>query len=133
MVRISGGISYNEFAGSSFNDVFAFFLNGTNVAVLSDRVTPVSINNVNNGWGANPPKNSHYYRDNSAGTSGGNPATAPFRTQMDGLTTVLRVTAAVIPGKINHIKLAIADVADYSFDSVVMIRAGSFQTGGKVV
>ena len=34
---------------------------------------------------------------------------AAINTEMDGLTTVLHVQASVIPGKPNHIKLAVAD------------------------
>jgi hypothetical protein len=40
---------YNEYANSSFNNVFGFFVNGVNYALLPDGVTPVSINNVNGG------------------------------------------------------------------------------------
>ena len=45
---------------------------------------------------------------------------------MDGLTVVLPVEASVIPGEVNHIKLAIADAGDSIFDSNVFIKAGSF-------
>ena len=37
-----GSEGYNEFTGSQFNDVFGFFLNGNNIALLPDAVTPVS-------------------------------------------------------------------------------------------
>ncbi len=41
---------YNEYTNSPFNNVFGFFLDGTNIALLPDGVTPVSINNVNGGY-----------------------------------------------------------------------------------
>jgi len=105
---------YNEFVNSSFNDVFAFFLNGQNVALIPGTSTPVTINNVNNG------KNAGFYIDNTV-----SPNPRPD-IQMDGLTTVLPVVASVNKGQVNHIKLAIADVSDSSLDSAVFIQAGSF-------
>ena len=40
---------YNEYVNSSYNDVFAFFVNGVNCATVGDPAVPVSINNINNG------------------------------------------------------------------------------------
>ncbi len=40
---------YNEYVGSEYNDLFAFFVGGTNYAVLPGTSTPVAINNVNCG------------------------------------------------------------------------------------
>src|SRR5262249_13892095 len=94
---------YNEFFNASFNDGFAFFLNGKNVALLPGTTTPVSIDNVTLGL------NSSFYINNAESTD---PTPAPLPlldTQMDGLTVVLTVTATVTPGVTNHIKLAIAD------------------------
>jgi len=101
---------YNEFVGSNFNDVFGFFVNGINYALLPNE-DPVSINNVNND------ANTEYYVDNGD---------AHLNTQMDGLTTVLTFTAPVNKGEENHIKLAIADGGDSSLDSNVFIKLGSF-------
>jgi hypothetical protein len=76
---VFGSDEYNEYVGSSFNDVFGFFLNGTaitdNVALLPGG-TPVSINNVNNG------ANSGYYIDNAGGA---------LPLEYDGLTVPLQV------------------------------------------
>jgi hypothetical protein len=101
---------YNEFVGSSFNDVFGFFINGTNCATLPND-DPVTINTINNNT------NSTFYIDNTDGH---------LSTEMDGLTTVLTCTASVTPGATNHIKLAIADVSDERYDSAVFLQAGSF-------
>ncbi len=118
---VFGSEEYNEFV-NSINDVFAFFLNGNNVALVPGTNTPVSINNVN------LTTNSQFYINNAlAGGSDPTPATPPLLdTQLDGLTTVLTVTAAVNSGVTNHIKLAIADASDGILDSDVFIKSGSF-------
>lgn len=113
---------YNEYVNTSFNDVFGFFLDGTNIALLPDGVTPVSINNVNNGnpLGTNASNPSLY---NNNDLQDGGPF---FDTEADGFTVVLSATAALTPGP-HHIKLAIADAGDRILDSWVMIEGGSFQ------
>ncbi len=109
---------YAEYANTQFNDVFAFFINGVNYALIPGTSIPVSINTVNNGNpqpGQDPtPHNASFYRANVS-----------YDTQMDGLTTRLTLQADVIRGQTNHIKLAIADVADHVYDSAVFIKAGS--------
>lgn len=120
---VFGSEEYNEYV-FAYNDVFGFFLNGTNVALLPDGTTAVSIDNINNYV------NADFYRDNAQGGAGGDANNSPFNTQLDGMTTVLSVSSHVIPGITNHIKLAIADTRDYVLDSVVMIRARSFKTAG---
>lgn len=104
---------YNEWVGSSFNDVFGFFLNGTNVALVPGSSAIVSVNSINNG------SNASYYVDNAAGVR---------PTAMDGLTMVLTISAPVNNGATNHIKLAIADAGDAIVDSNVFIKKGSFST-----
>jgi hypothetical protein len=46
---------YHEFVNSPFNDVFAFFVDGTNIALVPGTSTPVAINTVNCGNPYNPP------------------------------------------------------------------------------
>jgi len=111
---------YNEFVPAVFNDVFAFFLNGTNIALIPGTTSPVSIKTVNTGT------NSNRFKNNDFGDLG---PTTPFGTQFDGFTTVLRARAAVTPGVNNTIRLAIADTADSILDSAVFIQAGSFTSG----
>lgn len=121
---------YNEYANTPFNDVFAFFLNGKNVALLPGTSTPVSINNVNGGNPlGNDPQNSIYYIDNAIGSATVMDPSAILRfnaLELDGLTVVMTVTVTVIPNEINRMRFAIADAGDSIFDSVVFIRAGSF-------
>jgi uncharacterized repeat protein (TIGR01451 family) len=111
---------YNEFVGE-FNDVFGLLVNGQNVALVPGTVTPVSINNVNGGdpFGTNP-KNPHLYRNNDLDDGGGQ-----INTEMDGLTVVLLAQASVTPGQVNHLKLAVADAGDESYDSSVFIKGSS--------
>jgi hypothetical protein len=105
---------YNEWVGSQYNDVFAFFLDGVNIALLPGTATPVSINNVNND------SNQAYYRDN-------NNIAWSIDTQYDGLTTVLTAYALNLgAGTTHHIDIAIADAGDYVLDSGVFIQGGSF-------
>ncbi|MGB0714699.1 MAG: choice-of-anchor L domain-containing protein [Phycisphaerae bacterium] len=125
---------YNEFVNSVFNDVFAFYLNGENIALVpgSDDV-PVAINNVNCG---NPLEqnsevsNCNLFIDNDCGEEG-LVSQDPFpcnkiETEMDGLTVVFTATGQLLPGT-NHIKLAIADAGDRVLDSNVFIKSSSFQ------
>lgn len=128
---------YNEFVNTTFNDVFGFFLNGSNVALIPGSAQAVSINNVNNGnpIGVAPISNSEYYIDNAAGTATVMSASAETllrfeQLEMDGLTVVFTVTATVMAGKINRMKFAIADAGDSIYDSNVFIRTGSFTIGG---
>ena len=121
---------YPEFVHSNYNDVFAFYVNDVNCALVNGQ--PVSINTINN---ANPipsnverppnvAVNPDLFVDNKQGTDG----SAPLNTQMDGLTGVLNCSAPVNPGVTNTLKLAIADTGDGSYDSNVFIKAGSLTT-----
>ena len=117
---------YNEFVNSSFNDVFGFFVNGVNYALIPGTATPVSINNVNNGNSSvasgGPCVNCQFYVDNVG-------SNLNLNTQMDGLTVVLPMIAPVNAGTVNTIKIAIADAGDHALDSAVFIQAGSFKSG----
>ncbi|HRY32510.1 MAG TPA: choice-of-anchor L domain-containing protein [Bacteroidales bacterium] len=125
---VFGSDEYLEWVGSSYNDVFGFFVSGLdpitylpftdkNIAIIPNTAnTPVSINNVNN------VSNPAYYVDNPQG---------PMTTiEYDGFTTVLTARCHVIPCMTYHIKLAVADAGDYVLDSGVFLEAGSFNSGG---
>lgn len=109
---IFGSEEYNEFVGSPFDDVFAFFLQGINIALVPGTATPVSINTVNGDT------NPDYFTDNNGGG---------LFLQYDGLVgdaiaiAPLLATAAVIPGQVYTIKIAICDVFDGFFDSAVFL------------
>ncbi|MSQ95559.1 MAG: hypothetical protein EXR98_13510 [Gemmataceae bacterium] len=113
---VFGSDEYPEFV-NSINDAFGFFLNGKNVAIIPGSTLPVSINNVNDSL------NSQFYVDNDT-------VPTAHDTQMNGYTTVLSVVVPVNPGQSYHIKLAIEDAADSTYDSWVIIKSGSLSTAG---
>ncbi|HYW78007.1 MAG TPA: choice-of-anchor L domain-containing protein, partial [Thermoguttaceae bacterium] len=104
---------YNEFVDGIFNDAFAFFLDGQNIALIPGTNTPVSIDTVNLGV------NAGYYNNNDDGTYGS-------LIGYDGFTDVLTAEAlGLVPGK-HTIKMVISDVFDEIYDSGVFIKAGTF-------
>jgi hypothetical protein len=110
---------YPEYANGSVNDVFGFFLDGNNIALIPGTTTPVSINTVNNGLnnsGVNA-QNPQFYIANPSGAAG---------TQYDGYTTVLTAKALGLTSGSHSIKLAIADSGDSVYDSAVFLQAGNF-------
>jgi len=109
---------YNEYVNSAYNDVFGFFLNGVNIALIPGTSTAIAINNINNVL------NSAHYLDNDPSDTA-----ASHPLEYDGLvgyTIPLYATGAVTPGVQNTIKLAIADAGDSSLDSAVFLKGGSF-------
>jgi hypothetical protein len=123
---------YNEWVNSPYNDVFGFFLNGVNIALVPGGGLAVSINNVNCGNPYNPPGGSfcnlHINNDCDDIPPGTFPCAGVRDTQMDGLTVVLTATGTLNPG-LNHIKLAVADAGDHILDSNVFIQGQSFACG----
>jgi hypothetical protein len=127
---------YNEFVGSGFNDVFGFFLNGSNIALLPGGATPVAINNVN------CTTNNQFYTNNDDSTPGGTGDSACIANgkpnaglafEYDGAAGAslvpafqLFATGTVSTTGVNTIKLAIADTGDTAYDSGVFLKAGSF-------
>lgn len=113
---------YNEFVGSVYNDVFGFFVNGVNIALIPNSSLPVSVNNINCGNPYNPPIGNHCDLFVNNDPSDGTPA---VNTEMDGFTSILTATAPLHPG-LNRIRLAIADASDTSLDSNILLKSGSF-------
>lgn len=125
---------YHDYVNSSCNDVFGFFVNGPgivgkkNIALIPGTTTPISINNVNNGYApggtspSGPCTNCGYFTDNTGGTT----------VQYDGMTTVLTAATKVCPCENYHIKLAVQDFCDGAFDSGVFLEGNSFQSIGEI-
>lgn len=119
---VFGSEEYPEFVGSTFNDVFGFFVSGPgfngmeNLALADTNGTIISINSIN------PNTNSQYYIDNTAGTT----------LQYDGYTTVIQFMRPVTNGATYHFKIAIADVADQAFDSGIFLKSKSFLSYAKM-
>jgi gliding motility-associated-like protein len=124
---------YPEYANSTWNDVFGFFITGpnpfgaaflnTNIARIPGTNLPVTINNINNGTSNNGPcEYCQYYVNNQSPVN--------QYIQYDGMTTVLTAVAAVVPCQVYHIKIAIGDVGDGIYDSGVFLEANSFSSPG---
>ena len=120
---------YLNFVNSNYNDVFAFFISGPgitgpyaspaafpggaiNIAEVpnSNPSLPITISTVNNVL------NLQYY----------NHDTLAEASAFNGFTDLFTAKAVVIPCNVYHIKLAIADGTDDSYDSGVFFEAGSF-------
>ena len=120
-----------------YNDAFAFFISGPgisgteNIALVPGTNIPVTINTINNGiagsigdinnctaMGTGSPFTA-FYTDNVAGS------TLTHR----GFTKVLQAVHSVTPCAQYHLKIAIADAGNDTYDSGVFLRAGSLQSG----
>ncbi len=137
---IFGSEEYIHSTCGSYDDAFAFFISGPgitgtqNMALIPGTNVPVLVNTVNcgapcvvSGYGtysnctsiaAGSPFTS-YYVDNTGGT----------RFAYRGYTTRLRAVHDVIPCDTYHLKMAIVDAGNGSFDSGVFIEAGSLNSG----
>lgn len=104
---------YLEYVGSGFNDAVGVWVNGQK-AQLTVGDGDISINNIN------PKSNGNLYVDN---------ANDIYNTEMDGFTVTLTLKAPVIAGKVNTIKIGIADGGDTAYDSNLLIAGDSIQTG----
>ncbi|HPF00917.1 MAG TPA: choice-of-anchor L domain-containing protein [Bacteroidales bacterium] len=115
---------YPEWVGSSFNDVFGFFISGPdtagnyynnmNVALIPGTITPVSINNVNSAL------NAGYFIDNEL--------LGDSNFVFDGYTTTITVTVQVVPMSSYHLKMAIADAGDGFYDSGILLECPSLRS-----
>jgi gliding motility-associated-like protein len=124
---------YCEFVGSTFNDVFGFFISGPgisgpftngaeNIALIPGTTDYVAINSVNHNT------NTAYFNGNQNNCNG--VVTNATDIQYDGYTTVLTATANVIACETYHIRMVVSDVGDQIYDSGVFLGANSFSAGG---
>jgi len=115
---------YNEYTNSAFNDVFALYVDGVNVALIPGTTTPVAINTVN---GGNPlgtdASNPDLFNNNDP--SDGGPF---FNIEYDGFTDPFGAIALGLSTGAHTMKFAIADTSDQILDSAVFIQAGSFSS-----
>ena len=107
-----------EYANSSFNDAFGFFIDDTNYALIPGSTEPVTINNINH------VDHPDLFNNNDPWHGG---ATTIQDITYDGFTNAF--TAAITglqAGQEYTIDMAIADTGDHVWDSAVFIEAGSF-------
>lgn len=121
---VFGSEEYPEFNCSAFNDVFGFYISGpgfptpTNIALIPNTAIPVSINSINDGSGGACSIYQNLYVNNTDTTN-----------TMDGFTTPLIAHVNITPAQTYHLKLAIADVSDFVFNSFVILKANSLKSG----
>lgn len=103
---------YLEWVDKGYNDAVGIWVNGVK-ATLTIGDGDISIDNINTS------RNANLFRDNGKGA---------YNTEMDGVTHVLTLKAAVNPGQVNSIHIGIADAGDSAYDSALLIVADSVQT-----
>ncbi len=93
---------------TSFNDIFALYVNGENIAKIPGTDNTVSMESLRR-------DNPEYYYDNQDGQDLG----------FLGYSSLLSCQAEVKAGETNKFKLVIADLSDPIYDSAVLIKAHS--------
>ncbi|MDH4472115.1 MAG: choice-of-anchor L domain-containing protein [Fluviicola sp.] len=127
---VFGSEEYPEYVGSTFNDVFAFFISGPGISGLQNIAklpngAAVAINNVNNGpSNTGPCTNCAYYVYNGDGNNGPYNGSNTY-IQYDGFTRVLEAVSRVQCGQTYHLVIAIADAGDGILDSGIFLEANS--------
>ena len=108
---------YNEYVGTQFNDVFAFYISGPgidgeeNLAIVPGTTTPVSINTINNNsyW--------QFFHDNTNGNT---------NIEFDGFTTLMTARKSGLQSCETYtLKLMIADAGDGMLDAGVLLQENS--------
>lgn len=146
-----GSEEYPEYVASQFNDVFAFFITGTD-PITGDEVTrnmamipgsedaahphgiAVAINSVNPGvagsYGSStePSFTGAYAQYYTANVEGSDAA-----IQYDGYTVKLMAQADIVPCEVYHMHISICNVGDNSYDSGVFIEGNTFSSSAAVV
>ena len=137
---------YPEYNCCDFNDVFAFFLTGSNplggnytkknIALIPGTNTMVNVNSVNAGvfgsagsasncdaFDPNWRNYSNYYNDNPKNSN-------KIKIRADGYTSVFTAGAKLVCGQSYHLKIAISDVgySDNGYDSYLFLEAKSLKS-----
>lgn len=123
---VFGSEEYTEYVNNNispddltynYNDVFAWFLNGQNIATIKETGEAVSIDTINDEF------NTKYFINND-------PSVGVIYPNMeaDGFTTLMQAFGvAKGDGKTNTMKLVIADRQDMMMDSWGLFKAKSFK------
>ncbi|WP_425040422.1 Hint domain-containing protein [Primorskyibacter sp. S187A] len=112
MQFVFGSEEYPEFVNSVFQDFVGVWINGKQVelSIGNGDIDPGNVNEADN---------TNLYVDNADGV---------VNSEMDGLTITMTLTIPVMRDEVNSIRIGVADVADASYDSNLLIKAGSVQT-----
>jgi hypothetical protein len=111
---VFGSAEYPRYVNGDYNDLFGYFVNGTNVAKVPGTNQIVSINTINSGGNGLPPGgvNPSFYISNT-----NNARTLEY----GGLTVPLAAQAVRIGSGVHNLTLVIADAGDYDFNSGVFL------------
>jgi len=133
---------YPTYVCSQYNDVFGFFITGPdpgggtytgkNIALIPGTSLPVAINTINSGT----PGGSYSAADcQSLSYNSFFKSNIPWMYNFiyDGFTTILTVVCPVVKCQEYHIKLAITDAGDQSYDSGIFLEKNSFDIGSFIV
>jgi len=115
---VFGSEEYINWIGSQFNDVFGFWVDGVNIALVPGTSTPITINTINNS------ANSGYYRNNVTNTAG--LPVAGYDIKFDGLTTVIQAKMLGLGAGTHTMVFAVGDASDHILDAGVFIQGGTF-------
>ena len=121
---VFGSEEYNEFVNSQFNDVFALFVDGTNVALIPATATAVAINTVNCDNPFNFPLGGsfcNFFNNNDLNDGG-----PIFDFEYDGFTDRFVAESLNLSPGLHTMAFKIADTSDSILDSGVFIRGESF-------
>lgn len=124
-----GSEEYPEYVCSPFNDAFGMFVSGPgfdgvrNAAFMPNSQDAIAVNNVNVGSPGSKADGTSCNLNNAAyfinnGNGHGSPS-----SQMDGYTKAITTSLDDLhPDQTYHVKLALADAGDYSYDSAAMFK-----------
>ena len=132
---VFGSEEFPEFAQSGFNDNFTINVNGANLALLNDRTSEVSIDNLVPDR-SNLSSNPDYIDNNTSNPPGSQGLSGNGKlnddTQLDGYTQPLYLIATentgLNIGGSNTITVTVQDAGDGIYDSAALFQAGSLGT-----
>jgi hypothetical protein len=96
-------------SGAFFNDVFAFLLNGVNIAMVPGTTNPVSVQST---------RTTPFFNDNP-------PTSYNYDIGYDGFTDIFTANLKGLSAGRHQIEIKIADITDPTYDSAVFIQQGT--------
>lgn len=104
---------FPEFSNTSFVDVAAVFLNGTNIALFNNNANqPLSVIDENLAIGN--------FRANDVSGDIGNSPLVSLPIEYDGVSSLIKVVAPIQPGE-NTLKIVVGDTGDQIYDSGLFV------------